>query len=354
MESRVDPVNLKSGRRQIMARGISSVFIAALFTALITAVAIPCASAGDTYKIRYYTGMPPTHHFCVNDMAYFKEQVEKKTGGRVKVELYPAGQLFTFIQGIDAATMGGVEMGLTAVGHWAGYNPVFKFSDFFLLIEDIDHWMRARDSVNKVLQKLFAKQNVRILYYSAYGGNSLCGKKPIQNPADMKGLKIRGPVPGALASLSAWGASPTRIASSEVYDAMSKGAIDGIVTSWSFMNAQKLYEVSDQYVGPFWWTVWVNFINLDTWEAIPKDLQGVILEVAKDTEGKSLGWMQAYENKSLELLKSKGQVKILTPEELKAWGVPLKPVYEDWVKECADKGFGDEARTILQSLDKVR
>ncbi len=337
-----------------MDRWISRFFALTLFAVLTMGIAIPSTWAGDVYKLRYYTGMPPTHHFCVKDMVYFKEQVEKKTEGRVVVELYPAGQLFTFIEGIDAATMGGVEMGLTSVGHWAGYNPVFKFSDYFLLIEDIDHWGRAKESVDVVLQDLFAKQNVRILYYSAYGGNSICGKKAIRDIKDMKGLKIRGPVPGALESLAAWGASPTRIASSEVYDAIAKGAIDGVVTSWGFMNAQRLYEVSDYYVGPFWWTIWVNFINLDTWDGIPKDLQDIILEVAKDTEGKSLGWMQEYEEESLNLLKSKGEVKILTPEELKAWGEPMKPVYEAWVKECADKGYGEQARQIIQALDKVR
>ena len=125
-------------------------------------IGIDSARAKDVIKLRYYTGMPPSHHFCVNDMRYFKDQVEKKTNGRVKVELYPAGQLFSFIQGIDAATMGGVEMGLTALGHWAGYNPIFKFSDYFLLIEDITHWLKARDSIDSVLQPLFAKHNVKI------------------------------------------------------------------------------------------------------------------------------------------------------------------------------------------------
>jgi len=239
-------------------------------------------------------------------------------------------------------------------GHWAGYNPVFKFSDFFLLIEDINHWEKAKDTIDSVLQPLFGKQNVKILYYSAYGGNALCGKKQINKTEDMKGLKIRAPVPGALSCLAAWGATPTRIAASEVYGAMAKGAIDGIVTSWSFMNAMKLYEVSNQYVGPFWWTVWVNFINLDTWKNIPKDLQEIIMEVATDTEKRSLGWMQAYEGKSLDILREKGTVKILTPQELKAWRKPLKPVYDDWVKECAGKGYDKEAKQIIEALDKSR
>lgn len=310
--------------------------------------------AKNPIKLRYYTGMPPSHHFCVNDMAFFAEEVKKQTNGEVIVEVYPAGQLFSFIQGIDAATMGGVEMGLTAVGHWAGYNPVFKFSDFFLLIEDIDHWLKARDEIDPVLQPLFNKHNVKVLFYSAYGGNSNCGKIAINQLTDMKGLKIRAPVPGAMACLEAWGATPTRIAASEVYDALSKGAIDGCVTSWSFMNAMKLYEVSDQYVGPFWWTVWVNFINMDTWNSIPKNHQDTILKIAAETEKKSVEWMKAYEDKSLDKLKADGKVKLLTPHELKEWKAPLTNVYNSWVEECGKKGFENEAKQILGALTKAQ
>ncbi len=312
------------------------------------------ADAKAPIVLRYYTGMPASHHFSAKDMKYFAQEVEKRTQGKIKVELYPGGQLFSFIQGIDAATMGGVEMGLTSVGFWAGYNPVFQFSDYFLLIEDIDHWLKARERINEILQPLFKEHNVRILFYSAYGGNAYCGKVPVNTVGDMKGLKIRAPVPGALESLKGWGAVPVRITGAEVYDAMAKGAIDGCVTAWSYMNAMKFYEVSNYYVGPFWWTVWVNFINLDTWNAIPEDMRKIILKVSRETQEKSLTWMKAYEEKSLEVLRKKGTVKILTHEELKEWKKPLQPVYEEWLKTCADKGYGVQAKQIMEVLDKAR
>ena len=310
--------------------------------------------AGDSIILRYYTGMPPSHHFASKDMTFFAKEVEKRTQGKVKVQLYPGGQLFSFIEGIDAATMGGVEMGLTSIGHWAGYNPVFQFSDFFLLIEDINHWLKARQKIDEILEPLFKEHNVKILFYSAYGGNSYCGKVPVNTVADFKGLKVRAPVPGALASLKGWGAVPVRISGAEVYDAMAKGAIDGCVTSWSYMNAMKYYEVSQYFVGPFWWTVWVDFINLDAWNRIPEDLQKIILEVSGETQEKSLGWMEDYEDKSLETVRQKGSVKILTEAELAEWKKPLKPVYEKWLEQCADKGYGEQAKAIMKALDEVR
>ena len=320
-------------------------------------VAVFCAEtvrAGDQVTLRYYTGMTPSHYFSSDLMPFFAGQVEKRTRGKVKVELYPGGQLFGYRDGIDAATMGTVEMGLTAAGHWGGHNPVFKFSDYFLLIEDMDHWFRARDAVHPVLDSVFNKKNVKVLYYSAYGGNGICGKKPIRVLDDIKGLKVRAPVPGALACLKTWGATPAKVAAAEVYDALGKGAIDACVSSWGSMYSRKFYEVSNQFFGPIWWTVWVNFIHLGTWNKLPADVQKTILEVARETEQRSLALMKAFDEKSLAKLREVGALKVLTPPEKKTWGAPLRASYEAWVKECDKKGFGEEARKIMAALDSAR
>jgi len=312
------------------------------------------ARAADTTTLRYFTGMTPSHYFCADLMPYFAQEVEKRTGGKVKVETYPGGELFGYRDGIDAATMGAVEMGLASAGHFGGHNPVFKFSDYFLFVEDMDHWFRARDEIHPILDAVFAKKNIKVLFYSAYGGNGICGKKALNTMDDIKGLKVRAPVPGALDCLNAWGATPAKVAAAEVYDAMGKGAIDACVTSWGVMYSRKFYEVSNEFFGPIWWTVWVNFINLDVWNNLSPDVQKVLMEVGRETENRSLAIMKEYDEKSLAKLKEVGNLKILTAEEKKAWGVPLRSAYEAWVKECEEKGFGDEARKIMEILDKTR
>lgn len=312
------------------------------------------ALAKKKVKLRYFTGMTASHYFGSDLMPFFAAEVDKATSGEVHVEVYPGGQLFGYRNGIEAATMGAVEMGLTALGHWGGHNPVFSFSDYFLLIDDMDHWFRARDAIHDVLEPLFLKKNVKLLYYSAYGGNGICGKKPINSLDDIKGLKVRAPVPGALSSLSAWGATPIKIASSEVYDAMGKGAIDAFSSSWGSMYSRKYYEVANYAVGPVWWTVWVNFISLDTWNSLSKSSQDAIMAAGVRTEQRSLGIMNAFDDKSLGKLTQVGTVKLLTPEEKKIWGKPLKAAYNSWLQKCAKKGFEKEAKKILQILEETR
>jgi TRAP-type C4-dicarboxylate transport system substrate-binding protein len=310
--------------------------------------------ASDTITLRFFTGMTPSHYFSSELLPYFAEEVEKRTDGRVKVEVYPGGQLFGYRDGIDAATMGAVEMGLTAAGHWGGHNPVFKFSDYFLFIEDMDHWFRAREDVHPILNSVFEQKNVKVLFYSAYGGNGICSSKRIDSLSDIEGMKVRAPVPGALACLETWGATPAKIAAAEVYDALGKGAIDACVSSWGSMFSRKYYEVSEYFIGPIWWTVWVNFIHLGTWNSLPADVRDVILEVGKETEERSLGIMKAYDEKSLAKLREVGKLTTLGSEEKTAWGEPLRATYESWVEECEGKGFGKEARGIMKALDSAR
>lgn len=310
--------------------------------------------APEPIKLRFYTGMTPAHYFSADLMTFFAKEVEKRTEGRVEVELYPGKELYGYLDGIDATVAGAVEMGLTAVGHWGGYNPVFQFTDYFLIIEDNDHWFRARDAVHPILEALYEEQNVKLLHYSAYGGNAIGSKVFIEKLGDMKGLKIRAPVPGALASLEGWGATPAKVAAAEVYDALAKGAIDAAVTSWASFYTRKFYEVVDHFVGPIWWTVWVTFMNLDTWNSLPKDIQATIMEVSAEVEAQSLELAKSFDEMALAELRKVGTVKILTAQEKAVWAEPLKPIYDAWLEQSAAAGYGDQAKQIIAALNKAR
>lgn len=313
------------------------------------------SAAQKPIKLRYFTGMTAAHYYCSEMIPSFTKEVEKRTKGRVKFEFYPGKELYGYLGGIDAAVAGTVEMGLTSIGHWGGYNKVFLCTDFFLLLEDNDHWFRARDAIHPILSALYEKQNVKVLHYAAYSEGVIGSRKPIKNLRDMKGMKIRAPVPGALNSIKGWGAVPTRIASGEMYDALSKGAIDAIVTGWGSHYARKLYEVEDYFVGPIWQTIWVAFMNLKKWNSLPKDIQKVMSEVSKETEPLSLRLTKSSDKNYQAKIREAGRtIKILTPEEKKLWGKPLKPVYDKWIEQCTKAGYGREARQIMEAFTKAR
>jgi TRAP-type C4-dicarboxylate transport system substrate-binding protein len=311
--------------------------------------------AQEPIKLRYFTGMTASHYYCAKMIPSFMKEIEKRTGGKVKFEFYPGGELYGYMDGMDAAAAGTVDVGLTSIGHWGGYNKIFLCTDFFLFLEDNDHWFRARDTIGPILFPVYEKQNVKVLHYAAYSEGVLGSCKPISKIEDMKGMKIRAPVPGALACIKAWGAIPTRIAAAETYDALSKGAIDANVTGWGSIYARKFYEVQDYYVGPIWQTEWVIFMNLKKWNSLPKDIQEVIREVSRETEELSFKLTKESDENNKAKIKKLGKIiRILTPEEKKQWGQPLKLVYDNWIKECAKVGYGTEANQIMEALIRTR
>lgn len=308
------------------------------------------ATSQEPLKLRFSTGLHTGHYFCNELVPFFIEEVEKRTDGRVKVEFYPAGELLSFTEGIDAVVSGQLDIGLTSIGHWGGYGPIFTFSDYFLLINDNDHWHQSLETIGPIMEKIFNKQNVQPLFYPAYGGNGIASKKPINELADIKGLKIRAPVPGALKSIETLGVAPAQVSIDEVYDALDKGSLDGIVTSWNLINNQGFHETTDYYIGPVWYTAWVTFINNNKWNSLPEDIQKTILDVSKETQERSLEMSKRFDEEDLEKLENRGKLKFLTTEEQQTWKKLLKPAYESWLKECSKAGYEEEAQKIWEAL----
>jgi TRAP-type C4-dicarboxylate transport system substrate-binding protein len=324
--------------------------VAVLLIAMVAIGCTPSEAPEEPIKLRYTTGMTPSHYFCSEVMPYFEKQVEERTNGRVEVELYPGGELYSYQDGMDACVAGTVEMGLASAGQWSGYNPVYSFSDYFLIMEDIDQFVRARDAIHPIMESLFEEHNIKLLCYSIYGSNSLGSKMPIESLDDLRGMKIRAPVPGMLDSLEAWGATPANVAAAEVYDALSKGAIDAAVTSWASFENRKFYEVVDYFTGPIGESVWVNYMNMDTWNSLPSDIQSTIMDVCLEMEEQSLDLMKSYDAGHIAALEEAGTVHIMTKEEVAEWREPLLPVYDAWIQQCADAGYGDQAEQIMEAL----
>lgn len=334
---------------------ISKAGLAAIFLCLALVVTLPLTAFAKESKpilLRYSSGLPPTHH--VSKMQkFFAEDVAKRTAGRVKVQVYTGGELYKHTGVVDAVSMGAVEMGLSATGHWGGRNPVLNFPNYFFLIRSMDHWLRAKEGVWNVISPLFEKLNVKLLHFIAYGEDGVASVIPLDTPEAWKGKKIRGVTPGCLESIRGLGAVGTRIPAPEVYDALSKGAIDGAASGWSSFYSRKYYEVAKYYVGPLWMAVWVSFMNLDKWNSLPPDIQKEIMEASKAAENYSIQSMKEYDEKSLQVLREKGTVKYLSNDEIDKWAKMMEPVYQKWQKECAEKGYGVEGRKVFEELKRT-
>ncbi len=304
-------------------------------------------------KLRYSGHMPPKNPVSLQQLR-FAEEVGKRTEFDVTIETYIAGELYKSEDVVDAVNAGAIEMGYGSTGlSFSPRNPVFAYDANFFLLQSIEHFQRAKDELAKVMFPLFEEQNVKVIHWVPYSGLAFATKKPVVNPEDIKGMMIRGP--GAMiATLEFLGAVPASMASSEVYDAVAKGALDGAVAGWSTFYSRKWYEVTDYFTGPVKSASWVSFMNLDTWNGLPKDVQNMLMEVGKEIEEWSFEQAIAFDKESIEFLRTEGTVTILSAEQTAAWEEAVLPTYDIWVEECEKAGYGSQAREIIEILEKTK
>lgn len=309
-------------------------------------------AATKPIKLRYTGGMAPNHHMTA-EQKWLAAEVGKRTNGRVTVETYIGGELYKHNEVPDAIGSGAIEMGLCSTGHYSSRNPLLGFYNYFFLLKDQEHTVRAKERMGQLFAPLLEEQNCKMIHWLAYGDSGYIGNKPIVKPADIKNKMIRGMNAETVQSLKALGAVGVSMAENEAYDAIEKGAIDGTLTGFSTMVSRKQYEVSKYVFGILFSSPWIVCINLDLWKTLPPDIQKVFLEVGKETEETSFKQSFAERAKDLEIL-GKINLTLVKGEQLAEWTKFARPTWDDWLQRCEKGGWGKQARELVKILDETR
>lgn len=179
----------------------------------------------------------------------FKEIVESRTKGSVKVEIYPSDQLgsfFTQMQNMKQGIQQGHVNGLGFPGHFVPefflFNTAFAFKGF-------DGYGKAINGPvgKEIREKLISQAGIRLLSVGEWrrGPRDLLSSQPIKSVDDVKGLKIRVPeTPSFIAAWEALGAAPTPIAFGESYLALQQGVVKALECPLDLIYSQKFYEVA--------------------------------------------------------------------------------------------------------------
>jgi C4-dicarboxylate-binding protein DctP len=189
----------------------------------------------------------------VNDLSQewakeFKAGIEARSGGKIKVEFYPANQLGQIPATVEGTAMGTIEAVVPASGFFIGLEPRFQVFDAPGLFKDMAHAQRvfADPAVRKQLSTLGNSKGVEPIALLAHGPLLLLSHKPIRAVADFKGQKIR--VPGAaplqIEPFKKLGANPVSMPLGEVLSAMQNRTIDGLIASATVFTAFKYYDLA--------------------------------------------------------------------------------------------------------------
>jgi C4-dicarboxylate-binding protein DctP len=337
---------MKKKTLQLLIGGSCLVFV-------LVVLGLPLTSTAAEITLRLSNGLAPGTFQNTTLLPAFTKEVKEKTGGKVIVELYPAGQLYGHIETAEALHRGGVEMGFLSVNHWVGYNPIFGWNDYPFLVKDLDHFKQREDKLFPITQKSLEKINAKLLSFVPYSSTCLASRSLIEKPTDVKGLRIRGVSDPFFDAVKAWGGVPAAMSPSEMYDALAKGALGGALTGWESVQKRKLYEVTKYVAGTTSASIWGIFINLKTWNKLPQNVKSVMEEAAKNVHEKAFGEQKKIDEGARKFLEERGgvHVKLFTSEEKAIWSQATKPAYDMYLKRCTDKGSGDTARVILELFE---
>ena len=214
--------------------------------AMATALLFACTANAQQFTMKLSS---PTVNDAPHEwMKQFKAGVEQRSGGRIKVEIYPASQLGQIPATVDGVTMGTIEFAIPAVGFLIGLEPRFQVFDAAGIFDNVAQSQKALDdsAVQARLASFGEAKGVELLVVGNNGPLMVATYKPIRTIADFKGQKIR--VPGAaplhVEPFKKLGAAPVSIPLGEVLPALQNKTIDGSISSFNVLTMFKYYDIT--------------------------------------------------------------------------------------------------------------
>jgi C4-dicarboxylate-binding protein DctP len=310
----------------------------ALAILLITAMFLHCSGGTPEVFVFKYSNSQPEQHPRSRSMIFFKEEVEKRTKGRIKVELYFSAVLGTEFEVQDMVATGALQG--TRGGGFTNANKKYYIFMLPFLVEDWDQAIKliTSDFTRKINEE--AKANGYHIPacgisqgFRAHTNNV----RPIETPDDLKGLKLRVPQQEVFViNARILGINPQELPYSEVYMALRTGVVDGqdnaVSNIWDYKvyEVQKYLTISRYATGPD-----PFMVNLEWYNSLPDDLKKTFDTVATEAMRYSDQLNRENEATYINLLSEKLETNFVTPDNLEKFREATKPVYQYFV----DKGY---------------
>ncbi|MDC7245808.1 MAG: TRAP transporter substrate-binding protein, partial [Sphaerochaetaceae bacterium] len=217
----------------------------------------------------------------------FKQEVERLSGGQIKVELYPAGQIGDQRSSTEQVARGTIEMTNISSGVLASlYFPKLEIVDMPFLFTSREHATRVLDVVNNPVmsqmnEELIEETGIRLLNVIPFGPRHLTNNvRQVRTPADVEGLRIRTmEIIPHMKLIEAMGGSPVPIPFLELYTSLQTNVVDGEentfqnIIAQNFFEVQKYLTVTNHVMG-----VGATLINEEWFMSLPEYLRAAVIE----------------------------------------------------------------------------
>jgi C4-dicarboxylate-binding protein DctP len=309
-------------------------------------VAAAACSQEESAIVFRYANEQPEAAIRSQSMLFFEEELEKRSGGRIRVELYLGGSLGNERELMDFVATGALQA--TRGGFFADANREFNLYTLPFLVDDWDQALRLVSSEFTAEVNRRARRNG--FHIPATGISQgfrahTNGVRPIRRPEDLAGLKMRVPMQDVYVQTAlAFGANPQELPAAEIYQALQTGVVDGQDNPPSNIWDFKIHEVSRYLTITNYATGPDPFIvNLAWYETLPAELQETFDTVARETIAFSDRLSREREEEYIRLLAERLETNYVTGTDLEPFREAIRPLYQRFV-EKGDFSMGDIER----------
>ena len=273
----------------------------------------------------------------------FGEEVEKRTKGQIKVEVYPASSLVKTFAQFGAIRKGALDMSVLPIAYGGGEVPEANLGLMPALITSYEQGLRWKDApIGKEWSKLLEDRGIRIVTWVWQAGGLASLAKPVVAPDDAKGMKIRGGSKEMDMMLKGAGAAITNVPSNEIYSAMQSGVLDAALTSSTSLITFRLYEtgknVTSARKNTFWFMFEPLVISKTVYDSLTKEQQQAVTEAGAGLEKFALDAAKSDDVRMAEVYAKNGaKVFDMDDAAFARWrSIAQETAWEDFAKNVKD------------------
>ncbi|MBD3677721.1 MAG: TRAP transporter substrate-binding protein [Rhodobacteraceae bacterium] len=326
--------------------------IGTALAASVIAMAGATATFAQEYTFKLHHLLPAQAPAQTKMLEPWARQVEENSGGKVKIEIYPAMSLGGRPpELIQQARDGVVDIVWTVNGYTPGLFPRTEVMELpFVYVNDpVAANLALYDMFESDLREEY--KGVEVMFLHVHAGQGIHMRdKLVRSPEDMQGLKMRIPTRTGAWIIEALGAAPVAMPVPELPPALQKGVVDGAFIPWEIIPPLKIqeqtqYQIEGHDRARFGTTTFQVSMNSDRWNSLPADVQQAFKDASGPEWWAKVGevW-RATDDFGIGLAVKAGNEHItLTEEETEAFKTALEPVVQRWVDDVTAKGIDGEA-----------
>ena len=294
----------------------------------------------------------------------FKQMVEERSKGAMKVEVYPNSQLYKDREELEALQLGAVQMLAPSM---AKFGPLgareFELFDLPFIFPNKETLYRTMDGVvgKRLFNKLETKGIVGLAYWDN-GFKQMSANKPMHKVADFNGLKMRIQSSKVLdAQMKALGAMPQVMAFSEVYTALQQGVVDGTENPLSNIYTQKMHEVQKHMtLSDHGYLGYAVITNKKFWDGLTADQRSLISQAMKEATvyERSIAEQEGADALTKIRAAKTTEIYTLTPAERAEWMNALLQVHKEFEnvvgKENLQEVYDIAAQVAKEKITKTK